>query len=402
MFYDFRLKGFFVAVILTCAVIAAGFAYAVDGLKEKETEVLKLSLADAIKMAENNNPQIHLSKLALEKANLAKKEIVYKDKNTPDMVKNDFDVKYGFELGKKRADFGVKMAEVGVDATIRNIRFGVEAAYYAALAADDNYRIAEESLKMQEEMLRIAQAKFKSGTVARKDVLDAQTQLAKAQADYQKAESEKEKAYINLKRLLGIEMDRPVELTDEFEYRPLDKEADLKKLLEDAQKNRMDIIQARWNLDIAQLDFDLISKVYPSNTFKYKEKEYNLEEARIKFDDTVSQVEAEVREILLDLRVAGGNIPLLDKSVEAAEESLRLAKLSYEAGIVRSVDVMAAEEALKRIRLQRSQAIYNYNLAKIKLENVVYIPVSGSAATGSSTMSGSLNSAAVSPDAGGF
>ncbi|HHV18661.1 MAG TPA: hypothetical protein GXZ27_07365, partial [Thermoanaerobacterales bacterium] len=55
---------------------------------------------------------------------------------------------------------------------------------------------------------------------------------------------------------------------------------------------------------------------------------------------------------------------------------LRLAKLSYEAGLIRSVDVAAAEEGLKQVQLQRSGVVYNYNLARLKLENVVYFSVS--------------------------
>lgn len=374
-------------LVMIASLVATGFAFAQGEKKAEEPQVIKLSLADALKMAEQNNPQVALSKLAVEKAELGLKEIKYQDKKTPEQIKNDFEIKYGMEMGKKNAELGLKMAQAGVDATLRNIRFGVEAAYYAALAARDNVKIAQDALKRQEEMLKIAEAKFNTGMIAKRDLMDVQVQVARAQAAVSTAELGKQKAYINLKKLLNIDLEKEIELTDAFDYKPAENAVDLNKLIEDAQQKRMDIVEAQGKLDIAQLDFDLTSKVYPSNTFKYKEKEYALQEAKMDVENTKQEVEAEVREILLDLQEARANIPVLDKSVEMAKESLRLAKLSFEAGMMRRVDVSQAEEMLKQVELQRNQAIYNYNLAKIRLENVVYIPVSGGTSTGAGSTS---------------
>ena len=149
-----------------------------------------------------------------------------------------------------------------------------------------------------------------------------------------------------------------IELTDSFDYEPVDFDVTLEELIKDAQKNRIDIMSTEGAYELAKLDFDLNSKVYPSNTFIYKEKEHAMEEARMKFEDTKAAVEAEVRQIWLDFEEAKVNIPVLEKALEMAEESLRLAKLSYEAGLVRSVDVAAAEEALKQVQLQ-GQGLYN-------------------------------------------
>lgn len=377
-------KKLMLAVILVSTILSSGLAHAqgetADSSKSsaaRETDVLKLSLADALKMAEENNPQVALSKLAVEKANLGLTELNYKDKKYKDSpISSDFDYKYNMEIGKKSAELGLRMAQAGVDATLRNIRFGVEAAYYGALAARDNLKIAQDSLKRQQELLKIAEAKLKTGMIAEKDLMDAQVQVAKAQTAVATADAERQKAYINLKKLLNIDLEREIELTDTFDYKPLNEARNFDEILKDALEKRMDIIESQGNVELAQLDFDLTSKVYPSNTFKYKEKEYALNEAKMNLDNTKKDVEAEVKGILLDLAEAESNIPVLDKSLNLAKESLRLANLSFEAGLVRRVDVSQAEEMLKQVELQRSQAIYNYNLAKVKLENVIYIPVS--------------------------
>lgn len=377
----------FFAAILIMTLITSGFAFAMES-KESGDEILKLSLEDGVKLAEENNQQIKLSKLGLEKAELGRQQIKYQDKKVKNqedelgtsIMTGTFEYDYQIEIGEKQADVGIDLAKAGIDAAVKGIQFGVEAAYYGALSARDNTAIAEAALERQKDMLKIAEAKYKAGVVAKKDVLDAEVQLAKSEGDLLKAQSEEEKAYINLKKLLGLPLDRDIELTDSFEYKPVDLDKTLEKVLEEAQKQRIDIMSAEGAFEIAQLDFDLTSKVYPSNTFLYKEKEYAMEEARIKLTDTKASVEAEVRGIWLDFEEAKTNIPVLDKSLEMAEESLRLAKLSYEAGLVRNVDVAAAEEGLKQVQLQRSGVIYNYNLAQLKLENAVYFAVSGGAA----------------------
>jgi len=378
-----NLKKTIFAVLLVFVIAAGTVAYA-QASGNKTDEVLKLSLTDALKMAEENNPQIELAKLGLKKAELAKTQLKYGDKKAREQeeygisITNNFEYTYNYELGKKRTDDAVTLAKAGIDATLRNIRFGTEASYYMALAARDAVKNAEKSLERQKEMLKIAEAKFKEGTITKKEVLDAEVELAKAQATLTQAEAQKEKAYNSLKKLLGLDMDKAVELVDEFDYTPLEQEPDLEEILEKANQNRIDLIQARSSLDVAQLDFDLTSKVYPDNTFIYAEKQYALQEAKIKLQNTQDDVEAEVRSIILDLDEAQANIPLLDKTLEMVQESFRLAKLSFEAGVARSVDVAAAEEGLRQVESQRAQVIYNYNLAKLKLENVMYIPVSAS------------------------
>jgi len=395
-----KMRKAILAVFLALVVAAGTAAYAQAG-SDKEDEVLKLSLADALKMAEENNPQIELAKLGLKKAELAMTQLKYRDKKVKDQeeeleklglggsITDNFEYQYSFQLGKKQADNAIALAKANIDATLRSIRFGTEAYYYMALAARETVRNAEKSLERQKEMLKIAEAKFKEGTITRKEVLDTEVELAKVQASLTQAKAQEEKAYNNLKKLLGIDMNRAIELVDEFDYTALEEEPDLEKMLKEAEQNRIDLIQARGSLEVAQLEFDLTSKVYPENTFIYAEKQYALQEAKMQLESVRDNVETEVRSIILDLTEAQANIPLLDKTLEMARESLRLAKLSFEAGIARSVDVSAAEEGLRQVEFQRAQAIYNYNLAKLKLQNVIYIPVTDTGVTSPSTQGNS-------------
>lgn len=376
-------------LVLILSLMISSIAFAQEN---SDNEVLSLSVEDAVKIAEENNQQIKLSKIDLKRAELARKELRYQDRKIREeeeklgreIVSGSFEYKYAQEIGQKQADFGVNMANLGIDATIRGIEYGIEAAYYGALLAKENVVIAQAAVDRQQEMLRIAEAKYKAGTVAKTEVLNAQVQLTKAQGDLSKAKSSEEKSYITLKKLLNLPLDKNINLTDSFKESPENLDVTLDELIEQANNNRIDIIGAEGAFEIAKLDFELSSKAHPSNTFTYTEKEYAMEEARFNLSNVKSSAEAEIRNIWLDLEDAGTNIPVLDKSIEVAQESLRLAKLSYEAGLVRSVDVAAAEDGLKQVQLQRLSAIYNYNLARLKLENSVYFSTTGTAPSSSS------------------
>lgn len=352
---------------------------------ESPKEPLKLTLKEAVEIALRENPAIGVSELAVQKAELKREQLRYREKKVDEkeeelkqygMSIKDFDYEYQMELGKKAADMELKLAVLGLEAAKRNIRFAVEAAYYAALSARDKVQIAKDSFERAKEMERIANALYKNGSATKKDVLDAQVKVATQEAELKKAQVDMEKAYIDLKKLIRIDMARPIELTEASEFKAVEKEVSLEELLEKARGNRIDLVQAKEQLELARLDFDMTKKVYPENTFQYKEKEYALKQAELNYKDVESKIEQEVRKAYLDYTAASFNIPILEKSLEMAEESYRIAKLSYEAGLIRSVDLFQAQEAVKQVRQQKAAAIYGYNLAALSLDNVIYMSIS--------------------------
>lgn len=416
-----KIKKFLVfAAILSFSLLA--FSSGAVGTSAEEP--LKLTLQEAVEIALKNNPAIGLSELAVEKASLKKEQIEYRERKAEEAAEEfkdlmrkireqetqitapegstqegnisgnsstegftemgypnipmpgDFEYEYSMELGKKAADMELKLAQLGVEAAKRNIRFGVEAAYYAALSARDKVEIARESLERAKEMERISKALYENGSATKKDLLDAQVKVSTAEAELKKAEVEMEKAYIDLKKLLKLDMARQIELSESSEFKAVEKNVELEQLLAKARENRIDLVQAREQLELARLDFDMTKKVYPSNTFQYKEKEYALKQAELNYQDVESKIEQEVRKAYLDYTAASANLPILEKSLEMAEESYRIARLSYEAGLIRSVDLAQAEEAVKQVKLQKAGAIYSYNLAALYLDNVIYMSIS--------------------------
>ncbi|MGB4471030.1 MAG: hypothetical protein WBI37_10345, partial [Tepidanaerobacteraceae bacterium] len=162
------------ALLLIVTLLPASLAFAKEDEKA-ENEVLKLSLEDAIKLAEENNQQVKLSELALEKAKLERQQYRHQDKRIRDAIDSweqmtpeekadmdleeymtrlgeyealsSFDTSSQMDLLDKKTEVYLKLAEAGIDVTIRGIRFGVEAAYYGAISARDNRLLAEAAVE---------------------------------------------------------------------------------------------------------------------------------------------------------------------------------------------------------------------------------------------------------------
>ena len=382
------------AVILA-TVVFLGATTSVGAANTRAIEQLDLSLDDCIRLAEENNNNIKVASIGIEKAKMAEKQFdkQYDEydgaKKMPRQVIETGDPKYdsiigmltpsmttydtllSMETGKIMSELGVGLATDGYEHVVRQIKFAVEASYYGALQARDNVDIHRRSLERTEEQLKLSELEFKVGSVAKRDVLDSEVQVARAKAEYNQALRERDIAYMKLKEIIGLELDTPINLISDFEFEPNEEEIDLEKLIKKALKDRIEIRQAEYNFKVAEKGLEIAKAAYAPNVNIYKEAEYDYNEAKLGLEDTKTAIEADVREAYLKMQGALESISVLEKSVELARESVRLAKLQYKAGFIRSIDALAAENALKQVEVQKSAVIYGYNLAKAQFYNAI-------------------------------
>jgi outer membrane protein TolC len=103
---------------------------------------------------------------------------------------------------------------------------------------------------------------------------------------------------------------------------------------------------------------------------KVIEARAQYEQADLDFADTRRRVELEVRQAYSDYLQAQELLEAQKKTVEEAEESLRLAEARFRAGSGTQLDVLSAQTALTEARSNEIQALYDYNVANATLERV--------------------------------
>jgi outer membrane protein TolC len=102
--------------------------------------------------------------------------------------------------------------------------------------------------------------------------------------------------------------------------------------------------------------------------------------AAITYDSNKGDIHKQVREAFFDLQSNKKSITTAEKSVQRAEEALRLARLRFQAGVGTQTDVLTQESDLTRALGNRINAIINYNLAFIAIKRAVSEPLPEGAA----------------------
>jgi outer membrane protein TolC len=91
------------------------------------------------------------------------------------------------------------------------------------------------------------------------------------------------------------------------------------------------------------------------------------EQARAKLADQVQQVNADVRDSLLDIQAAAKLVEATHSNVELANEALSEAQQRFRAGVSDNLPVSQAQSQTEQANDQYISALYQHNVAKLSL-----------------------------------
>jgi len=354
--------------------------------EKADPDVMKLTLEQAKELAMKNNHQVELAAFGVEKAKVAMEQAEF---NAGKMKKN---IDKGYVSRDQTAVMVIDVeplvqqhnkiiAETKQEYTLNSIKYGVEAAYYGVLRAEKMLEVSRTSYKRAEEQYKQAEAKVKAGTAAKIDLISAESQLKSAEAGVNDAEATLKIAQMSLNKTLNLNLDTPLQLTDQFNFVSMGT-VDVDEVIQEMKEKDLTFVGFQEALNISKAYFDYYSKYYTPNTFNYRNAEYGYKEAEVNLDQAASQLELNIKKAGLDLQTAEENYSVLTKSMEQAQEAYRLTKLRYDVGMATNYDVLAAEAALKQAELSLLNALYNYNLAKAQFTYGIF----GGSSSGSGDM----------------
>lgn len=92
-----------------------------------------------------------------------------------------------------------------------------------------------------------------------------------------------------------------------------------------------------------------------------------LAQRQAELEDTRGQIEAEVREVYLDLESAAGQVDVARKNLQVAEETLEMTRARMEAGVINTLEVVQAQQTVSSAQLDLIDSVFAHNLAKLNL-----------------------------------
>lgn len=342
----------------------------------------------------------------------------------PQRVEIDFTRDYQFALslsipifaggqlisGYRQADLNLESSKQGLKQSKQNTVFNTKRAFYGILLAEDFVRVSEEAVKDAEEFYKNVKLQHEVGVASQFDLLRSEVRLANLKPQLIKAKNSLEIAKLNLKTILGIDLSREIEIEGKMHYKPV--EVDLDECIEKALANRPELKQLNFQEGIARQGFKMarasgLPSVAVSGQYNYWADQFNfkddnwqnyyslnlvlnipifnglsssakmakskavIKELELTQEGLMERLKFEVRQAILKINEAEESLLSQEKNVEQAEESLRIANLNYNEGLVTILDVQQAQTALAQAKTNYSQALYDYVAARAELDKAM-------------------------------
>ncbi len=248
-----------------------------------------------------------------------------------------------------------------------------------------------------------ATAQHDAGTSPRLDVLRAQVDYQSEQQSLISAVNQLAKDKLALARTIGLPLDQKFELSDSAPFQALDA-PDPEAAFQQALKQRKDLaaavetVKGAESTKKAAFDQQLPQVTASGNfgdqgeTFTHSHGTYTaegelsapilqiaktrgledvagaqLDQAKAKLSDQVQQVNADVRDAILDIQTAAKLVDATKSNVDLAREALSEAQQRFKAGVADSLPVSQALATDRQAEDQYITALYQHNVAKLSL-----------------------------------
>ncbi len=395
-------------------------------------ETRSLSLNEAVEMALTENTELRITQKGEDKAEAllreqkANKRVKVNASAAPRISKSTdsaraisaglgFTATYSiYDGGKHNAnlesrEIGVRSAVLTTQRQREKLKFDVTKAYYNAVAAKETEKVRRETVNKYEAHLKNTTDLYNAGNKAKIDMIRADVELSNAKENLIKAENSYEVALTTLRNHINIDRNEPLTLTDAFQIVPF--KMNMTDCLSHAFQNRKDLMTARLSLEQKELAVKSAKAAYQptldasfgvnpiSATFEPNSSHNSSwdasvnarwsvldgglikaqvdnavaerDEAKLNLKKQEESVDLALRQAYMNMREAEARLETNSLNVKKAEEEAFIEYEKYKAGAGTMLEVVDAEEALTRAKLNYILAETDYVNSKAEVENAM-------------------------------
>lgn len=289
----------------------------------------------------------------------------------------------------------------------------VEQAFYAVLLAEDMYKVYKQNYDNAVVVYEDVKMKYEFGTVAQYDLITAEAKKQNALPDMLDSKNAIEVCLWKLKAIMGVDLNAPIKCVGTlYDYQlqmgshstwqdvNLERNTTLKQL-----NLQSSILYKNYKLKVAQFypqlnlsasyvwnamednfrfrnyqwhpysvaGLTLVIPIFSGGSRYYGVKEAKVESEKMAYqiEDTRRNLEVSVRSILNSLNTSFEQYKAAEKSIEGAEKGFLISQKRYDVGSGTMVELSDSRLTLLQARLNLSQSIYSYIVAKSNLDNVM-------------------------------
>ena len=325
------------------------------------------------------------------------------DPNAPDATDNmrlTLGLKYRLYNGGTNV-ISTEMAQVGKEAhefqlrAVRNeLIYQVTRGYYGVLQAQAFVKVQEESISSLAENLRVARERYNAGSAVKTDVLNLEVKLAQAREDFIQASNGVQLAIASLNTAIGSDLVSSEGLTapetlaiDEMpaqlNYADIENRAELMAtrkmavIKEQSHKksrhSNYPTLDAYGSYDVNTGDLEQFEDSYLvgvvaeweffsgfQGSNKNKSSRAEWQAAKYEEQKVYNDLRLDLHQAYLKSMEAWQRLQVTRKSVESAEEALRITSEQYKGGVADITILLTAQVGLTAQKTRDAAAYYDY------------------------------------------
>ncbi|WP_099239207.1 TolC family protein [Synechococcus sp. BDU 130192] len=338
-----------------------------------------------------------------------------RDNNATTAINGRLEVSYDIYTGGRRsaqieaAQTQLQIAELDIERLTEETRLAAAVNYYNLQSADAQVVIEQSSVFDATQSLRDATLLEQAGLGTKFDVLRAEVELASAQQRLTRAEATQRTARRQLAQLLSLAPTIDPRTADEINLAgrwEISLEETIVLALQNRQELRQQLLQREVdgyqerialaavrplvsifaNYDVLEVFDDSLGPAdgltvgarmrwnfFDGGAAAARANQEKVDQAiaENRFANQRNQIRLAVETAYYDFEASEQNITTAAAAVTLAEESLRLARLRFNAGVGTQTDVISAQTGLNTARGNYLQAVTDYNRAFAQLKREV-------------------------------
>jgi|GEM_PF-2176168 len=325
----------------------------------------KITLADAVRMALENDLTAKIAELNYETA-----QINYQKNVATNLLTNSV-------VDALTAESNLKSAQISFENQQASIISSTVSTYFDVLADEITVAIRRAQLRIAELNLESTLRRANLGTASQLDVLDAQANAETSRLSLEGAESNFRQRKENLAASLGLSSPDAVVLDPEVEAPNGD--LSLEEGIAAALERNTNILSARTNLEVARMNLEraIADGVAPLDL---KLAEIAVERAKLELEQALRSARNSVISAYQAMTTAADSWRVQASRLAAAERRYEVIMQQYRAGLRTETDQISAEVTLAQARLDYLNSLASYYEAVLAYRHLISGPaVSGGA-----------------------
>jgi len=300
---------------------------------------------------------------------------------------------------------GAVVAELDERQTVQTVLSAVGDAYFGHMRNVQRIEVLDANIRRARELLDLVKRQLDAGVVTQIDVTRAEAQLAITEQARLQQDTTVYQSELQLKRLLDLDLAQPLTLAGfevsrvdqspipiDVEKNTLGQRPDYLRAVKAAEQNKDQVRSAGYQRFGV---LNLIGEYGYTSAKAFEGEERNawlggvtlsvpvFDGLKIGADKRVAlaqlrqqelrvralelQIPAELRLAAQDARSRNTQVAVAERSLQLAQEQLRLAQIRFEGGAVDNREVIEAQNSLAVASDNRLEAVYQYNLSRVEL-----------------------------------